>query len=99
MIPYLIAGGIILIAGVLLSRLKIKNPEFSPIAKEYHKIYTLIQNAPTKSELAALEEMADQFEAEHKSHAWVSDMYTDLLSEINLRYHILSARSLQTKAQ
>lgn len=106
MIPYLLIGGFFIAAAIVLHRLNkapvdvtvgIEAVTMSSVAREYEWLLDRIQTASTKSELAALQVQVYDFEEEHKGHAWVGEMFMDLLGEINLREHVLYAHSLQTK--
>lgn len=63
--------------------------------KEWKWLYDKIQGAATRSELAALEAMSDEWEEKYRAHAHCREMYTELLDQIQARYIVLGTKKLQ----
>lgn len=68
------------------------------IVEEFDWLTSRIEGAATKNELSWLEEQVDDFEMNHKKHAWVDDMYKDLLVSLQQRHNILSVGERMSKA-
>lgn len=63
------------------------------ITEEYNWLESRIEGAATKEELAWIESMIEDFEQGHKSHAWVGEMYKDLLVALQQRHNVLTAQN------
>lgn len=74
LLPGLIAVTVFTITAIVTIRIlmeKLPKLNVSDVAKEYETLEDRIVHAATTTELYKLEKDVDQFEEDHKSHAWV----------------------------
>jgi hypothetical protein len=103
--PYIIAGICTLITGICFlmvwrhdrpKRVTIDIPfTVSTVVKDYYDLYKRINGAVTKSELAALEMMVEEFEFTYRSRTDVREFYVDLMVELQSRHNVIEAKGIK----
>lgn len=76
---------------------KVEQIERDDVLGEFKWLYERIQSSSTRTELASLEELIDDFEASHKSRMDIDEYYKDLLCELQARYNVLSVKMIRAK--
>lgn len=65
------------------------------IQGEYRWLLEHITRANSRIELHSLEGLLYEFQKDHQSHAYMEEMFTDLMIEIQARHNILSVRLMK----
>lgn len=98
---YIISGMFGIFCMIGLVRRKADNEQEKPkptetqVQREYNRLYELIQGAATKEEIEWLKIRIDEFEETYRGVYDVQQDYTDLLSELQGRFNVLSVKRLQ----
>lgn len=67
------------------------------VYRESKWISDLIEGAATPTELLWLETQIFEFEERHRSHMDVTEVFSQLMAELQARHNILSVKSIQSK--